>query len=1104
MFSQTGQLFTTNFSPKEYGGDGQIWTIVQDNRGVMYFGGNTAVYEFDGTNWNIIETKGYQLSVRSMAVDSLGRIYVGSVGDMGFLKPNYNGKLEYVSIVDELDSADRQFTDVWTMATSGTNAYFCSNEFLFRYNPDSLPKFKVIGRGIPFFLTYKVRDEIFVSTRNQGLYKIAGDTLINLPGSKNIYPWILLPYENNKYLIGTSDEGLLVWNPNSTDSTKIISKDYFIKDELSKTEDFLLEKQLYLGATYIGNDMYAFSTILSGVIIVDKYGKIVNIIDKQHNLLSQTVHYLFLDNQQQLWAGLTYGISYIETNSPFQYFNDKIGLNGSIYNAFRTNKYLFASSNLGLFYWENNRFNDVDELAGTNALQVFNPMEFHNPKTNKSLVVVTTITGMFKIVDHYAVKLNDLVPNTYIQSRFDSTKIWISEDFSLFSSSLNDELSEQEFIAEFDFFPYVIAEYDEDNLWLLKDDKICLYSIKNQKLNYFENNPELQNLEIYDGKYTEFGMLFYTNDGFYTFNNEKEVFEEKNTILNRKLSSSKILQFEKVSENSFWTSCIKNEQKIITIFNKTGEGFTCDTTPFKRLFEYDIFHTDGDSIMWIISPNSLFKFDVSFDKNYNIKNNVLIRKIICNDSVIFNGAFFEDINGRYLVTDKQNKNFEIVLDFKNNDLRFEFALPEYDNSIENTYSYLLIGGKTQKWSAWTTDNYKEFSNIREGNYVFRVKAKNIYGYESEITEIKFKILPPWYRTIWAFILYLIFLGFVIWLVVKIYSIRLKKENERLDKIVKQRTAEINQQNEEIKTQAENLSEINKLLSEKNEEVNQQNEEIKAIADSLQDANDKIKQKNRYITDSINYAKRIQEAVLPSSKILNNLIPEHFILFKPKDVISGDFYWVKKLRNHLLIIVSDCTGHGVPGGFIAMLGISILNEIVRRDEIHKPSQALEAMRKVIKSALKQTEFADSQDDGMDMGFVAIDLETNELTFSGAYIPLYIVRNKTIKILKPILNPIGIYPFEKPFVDEKTQLQDKDMIIMTTDGYKDQLGENNEQFTTKRLKGIIAENSDSSTKNQKQALLEEFLFWKKNNKQTDDVLVLGVRWKTIENEELRVKK
>ncbi len=1084
-FSQTGQPFLKNYPPYEYGGEGQIWTITQDNRGIMYFGGNSAIFQYDGENWQTIETPGHNMAVRSMDTDKNGRIYVGIVGNIGYLKPTEQGKLEYVSLKNEIDSAYRNFTDVWTTIVKGNNVYFLSSEYLFRYNPDSTSTIKVIGEKKSFFLIYKAHNQLFATIRGEGLKKIEGDKLKSLPMGENIYSMFVLPYKKNKFLVEMGQKGLFVYDPKATDTTNILTKKYFNKKNVSKTDSFIINNQLYIGATSINNGKYALSTILGGIAIINENGKLVNVINKQHHLLSQTVHFLYTDNDNQLWAGLTYGLAYLEINSPFRYFDDTFGFEGSIYHTFINDNQLFISTNVGLFYWNKNKFFSVNKLK---TLQVFEPKSFKYPNSKKILHTVSTVMGIFKIEKNNAFQLNNISPNTLIQSKYDSNNVWITRNYNLELYSLKDELKTLRKSYELDFIPMVLCEKNKNNLWLLDGKNIVLFNISSQKIDRFKDNNETENMEFYATENLNNQILFLTNKGLYAYNDKINKFVQKNSYFDNFTTGKKILQIEKISKNEFWLITKKNNISEIVMLKKTENKFVPQSTPFKRLPEFDYFYPSGDSLMWIISPNAVF----TFNKNeYNLDssiNNVIIRKIVVSDSTIFFGSFAKNDK----IALKQPENLNINLEYKNNNISFYFALPYFSKSSDNKYSYKLIGSDNEQWSEWTNKNFKEFTNLHEGDYVFKVKAKNVYGIETQTSQIQFSISPPWYRTIIAYISYVLLLGFVVWLSIKLYSVRLKKENERLENLVQQRTVEINQQNEEIKTQAENLSEINKLLNEKNDEVNQQNEEIKAIAESLKDANKKITSKNTYITDSINYAKRIQSALMPSKELLNKYLKNYFIIFLPKDIISGDFYWIKKIDKYLLIAIADSTGHGVPGGFISMLGISYLNEVVRKEDVFTPAKALEQLRKIIKTSLNQTKMEDSQDDAIDMALVAIDLNTNKLLFSGAYIPLYITRNQELQIFKPVLNPIGIFPYEKPFVNHEFKLQKNDMIYLSTDGYKDQLNQSSERFQIKRLKSLLTVISEKSTNEQKRILIEKYNEWRLAKTQTDDILILGFRW------------
>ncbi len=295
--------------------------------------------------------------------------------------------------------------------------------------------------------------------------------------------------------------------------------------------------------------------------------------------------------------------------------------------------------------------------------------------------------------------------------------------------------------------------------------------------------------------------------------------------------------------------------------------------------------------------------------------------------------------------------------------------------------------------------------------------------------------------------------------------------------------------------------INTQLKKKNIEIHQQNEEISTQSEYLQQANDQISTQNvelqirdKHITDSINYAKRIQTAVLPASNRLKQILPEYFILFKPLSIVSGDFYWSLKMRKHLVFAIADCTGHGVSGAFMSMLGISFLNEIVRRKEIIQPNQALEELRYQVKSTLKQTGKANETKDGMDIALCTIDTETLQLHYSGANNPLYIYRNNELIEFKPDKQPIGIHYKEKPFTNHEFQLEKEDVLYLFTDGYIDQFGgEDDRKFLSHRFKKLLKEIHKKPMTEQKAILTDSFENWQSKNSQTDDVLVMGVRIK-----------
>jgi len=391
------------------------------------------------------------------------------------------------------------------------------------------------------------------------------------------------------------------------------------------------------------------------------------------------------------------------------------------------------------------------------------------------------------------------------------------------------------------------------------------------------------------------------------------------------------------------------------------------------------------------------------------------------------------------------------------------------------------------------------------------------------------------------------------------AIELEEIKNNLEIKVIQRTAEIEHQKEEIQTIADNLQEKNNLLNEQKEEINQQKEEIQTIADNLQTQNETILQmneelsvvnkdisvKNKKITDSIQYALKIQTASTPPLNIVIQLFPQHFIIFKPRDIVSGDFYFIKKINNTKLIAAADCTGHGVPGAFLSMLVQTLLNEIVRKIEIANSSSVLNELREQIKMSLNQTGAKGERQDGLDIAFCAINSETLEMSYAGAHNPLYLIRNYELGIMNYELGienkndenqflipnsqflipnsqflipnsqflipnsqflipnsqflifeadkqPVGIYIKEKPFTEHKIQLNVGDIFYIFSDGYQSQLGgEKNLPFKTKYFKQVLTETCCLTMDEQKQFLETKFKTWKANHEQTDDVLVIGIK-------------
>ncbi|MGP8322605.1 MAG: GAF domain-containing SpoIIE family protein phosphatase [Methanosarcinaceae archaeon] len=256
----------------------------------------------------------------------------------------------------------------------------------------------------------------------------------------------------------------------------------------------------------------------------------------------------------------------------------------------------------------------------------------------------------------------------------------------------------------------------------------------------------------------------------------------------------------------------------------------------------------------------------------------------------------------------------------------------------------------------------------------------------------------------------------------------------------------------------------------------------------------VLQQKQAITDSIKYARRIQKAVLPSPPYLDNILSDYFTIFKPKDIISGDFYWVREIDGYRVVIVADCTGHGVPGALMSMLGVTLLNEQFRTYGIRQPGVILGHLRNKVKEILVQEGSVNDQKDGMDMAIAIIDQEKKELQFAGANRPLFLFRKNDdyeLFVIKGDKQPIGVHWEENEFTNHLIKLQEHDSLYIFSDGFVDQYGgKKRKKFKTRNFKNLLLSVQAESMENQKKLIEDTFEEWRGNNEQIDDVCVFGV--------------
>jgi len=293
--------------------------------------------------------------------------------------------------------------------------------------------------------------------------------------------------------------------------------------------------------------------------------------------------------------------------------------------------------------------------------------------------------------------------------------------------------------------------------------------------------------------------------------------------------------------------------------------------------------------------------------------------------------------------------------------------------------------------------------------------------------------------------------------------------------------------------------LENLVIQRTAQITQQNEEIKSQRDSILEQKNLIEQVHKETTDSINYAKRIQEAMLPSLNILERNHSESFVFYKPRDIVSGDFYWMYEFDGKTAIAAADCTGHGVPGAFLSILGISLLNDIAKSTELSDAGGVLNLLRKEVKLNLNKGNSKVIHSDGMDISLCIIDKKKHEISYAGAYNSIYLISpDKTLTEFKADKMPIGEHINEaKSFTTHTITYQPNDTLYLFSDGYYDQFGgAKGKKLKSKPFKQLLSNISDLPLKEQKE-YLNNLLFVRLlphtgvEFEQTDDILVIGIR-------------
>ncbi|PCH94947.1 MAG: hypothetical protein COB85_05090, partial [Bacteroidetes bacterium] len=490
----------------------------------------------------------------------------------------------------------------------------------------------------------------------------------------------------------------------------------------------------------------------------------------------------------------------------------------------------------------------------------------------------------------------------------------------------------------------------------------------------------------------------------------------------------------------------KEAQTVVIQNVKVHEENICWYTLSKELTpdgENDLAKTKIDSV--VLAQQEV----MTYSKILSPEERELVRKQ-------FAGILFDAISPFYPLPEN------LVLPYEYNHVSFEYNTVVTVRHFLVNYQYMLEG-QDEKWSPITKKTDVTYGNLHEGDYTFLLKAQSPDGVWSDPLRYKFKVLPPWYRTWWAYFGYVVSGVIIISLIVWLNGRRLRTKARELYEQVQIATEEVRSQKKEIE------------------------------------------EAHKDITDSVRYAERIQRAILPSIDGIKELLPNMFVLFKPKDIVSGDFYFYAKVDNALILAACDCTGHGVPGAFMSMIGSRLLNEIVLNEKIADAADILNRLKRGVIKALGKAGAEGENKDGMDVALCVFkkgkDGAYSRVQYAGAYNPLFIVRanssngslEKEVEQIKADLRPVGfVEGEEKPFTNHVLDLDKGDTIYLMSDGYQDQFGgKRDKKFMVKRLKKLFLSMNGQSMEEQHDTMDQTIEEWRGHTNQIDDILAIGVR-------------
>lgn len=813
-----------NYKKLDYRAGTQNWCMDQDANGNMYFANNNGLLQYDGASWRRYALRN-TVAVRSLRIDSLGRIYVGGYDEFGYYKANRKGKLEYFSISKLLESSRIKSIDfIWKIHLYQDEVIFQSFSRAYIYKSGKL---KILNPVSRFQFSYVVNNQLIFQDKEAGLLEYVNGGLRPLKGTtilNSTEVWGIFPLSNQQLLIGTLDKGMFLYSEGTLSPWKTEANQFMLRNSC-------------LGGVMVGKNNIALNSVLDGIIICDLNGKIIQHINYQQGLQNNTVLSSFIDNKKNLWLGLDNGIAFVNENSPFSFFGFSYNLS-TVYASVIHQGNLYVATNQGLFYhsW-NSSFRDGNFkiVAGTTGqawnIQVVNGQLICGHNRGALLISGAKVVKVLSEKGHFGFKSVPNQPNYLVGSTYSG--------FTLFENSETGYRFKNA-ISGFDLSVNTF-EIDQNNLWLKKDN--LMYQLAfNSDLTQFHKVKSYSNFNAINKGIGSVQLLngivyFQNKNRFYRFSEEQSLFYEDSKI-------SKIFQYlpqiSALSQDKYGNVWYFYKESLGVLRKQNGGGYKNEMAAFSNLSgnlvsNYMSINVINPSDILIGLTDGLAHYNATITNNALQKPQAFIRSFSYpEDTILFGngGATTESI----------------TIPFRANRVRFTFSSPIYENLENVEFSYQLEGFD-ERWSNWSNSSIKEYTNLREGSYTMNLKVRNSNGIESQVVKVHFSVAPPWYRHALAYLLYvLLFVGCVFFVRNRIQvKIRKNKYYETIEqrRLYLEREAKIRQEQYDLEKEIEKLKNDKlkiKILAKDKELVNnslqvvKKNKILNGIIHKLKDIN----------------------------------------------------------------------------------------------------------------------------------------------------------------------------------------------------------------------------------------------------------------------------